>query len=1641
MKRGSITLYLIIGLLIVMILGFLMLGNNNISYNRSDSAEFSSMRNNLKIYVQSCLEQTALRAIDEHGLSDSSRQIEDYVDAHLFDCVDFSIFRGYTVDYRQPSTSVIMSDSSLFLTTQFPVTMKRSGDSLSLTEFSLKIKTSSVIETPGGLLRGGSILLTEDEDFIMKAEKDTKITDQKGNPVEQVIISTVDKEFDGLNNGVVVGEVAYNGQPSGARFSPPLTVTIKIHKRDIPIGYRAQELKVGFYDEDSGLWFTYTELPMDQQGDYYYFSASVEHFTPIAVVACGTQDNGVFHMRMNYAYASPIQPIAKEDGGFEELVWEANTLEGTIEGKHLNFDEMKKAHCEFLKPEEVKSAISLSDRHGYGSETHSDIEAPTASRKVYAMQADPEFPVQMGDALQAGDDIKECLFLLADWDDDDQSAVAVSGKDTCYADCVAKAKEMHKDIYNSLDADSEIRKIAKNADEYVEYFVYGKTNGQESMHSWQKTGDGILDTLTTDGDLSCAEAVCTVSAGALSTPLTYGYRDTSYTDWLESLPSAIPFMTDEGVGGYGEFMFDLYERGDACVDPNSLSASGAAATLLNPIHEKVDAESCTEITVGQKLFCGGAEIGPLGNTVIQDSGDGYSCSAGDKCIWSLNNPTVGNYGDGEKVSGELRAGVNIIGVWVANINNDADAGASAILEIRGTGITGQEDCGTTVQDRIEYIYGCGRNQPNPDYKGQVNCLAQVREGTAGNMRKTSICQMDYDGVGTVGTPCEQVMSELLPGDTVGGFCGTCPTEATPNADGRVDGYLCKICPGRMTERDDGCWCVNDITGSGEEYTADKGESYCCNGEILTKKDNPNFDGCWQTSPVALKKAGNVQCTFNTDLTSSSENCLCGDVELKDYYNDHQGQKPAKFYCDGSIFVDGAAPDLTCAYTSGENRLTATCSPNCQPPNVIISTGIIDPCTDGTNNICCAAAENTLGGCEYHLESTADAILEGVCQESCVAPYVKVTEQEGYALDADCDNGICCMPMVAPPVQQSCTCVASGTCQQVSFEGAQFNVECTNSAQSLCCLPQAATICVYSDNTDATMNLFFTAATLKNALENSPSLVVGKKIKYGVASEAECKKPQSDSQPLEANMCGSSVGRVCGEDSPICCDANGDAQGGFSCLVDTTTASIECSEDGLGGGTQWHARVDIAGEPECKKVDVSTVSDLSSYDLSSLVASGKDCRCGSSTLFTHPAEQESENKYCCNPTGSYKFYSNEYECKPPTNLGLNKECANGVGACKIKSSITTTDYDYCSPDLILYNNNDCDANAQLGCCIKIPTEKVCIVPDKNKPYCGGEYITRRAYNSETYRDYSLLPGITSEGDCPTLKCDEWDRQKNQLGCCVQSREACTFEPLTREQCQEEVGILKEPAWISYIGPYNFISKDPFCFYASDASNLNCKDQYCCKATGTGVMDSDTHYYNVINGKKVEKPDECYILEGLKDSDRKTLYKDIVPLSGKSCPLDCEQTPIIPDVTLVCEYRDAYFGGMSYNLIPESCTICTTVDGNWGKVTCNDDGTTTEVLCKEDCYETYDCNAKCFDEIDYCVGKGSPFVGGVAAVPKGCSACDRGSGFGAGDDIYTCLGNGKWSELDDCGGTGNGNCVRDSEGAAFCQEYCEEDGPPI
>ncbi|MFH2019899.1 MAG: hypothetical protein ABIJ34_00645 [archaeon] len=1012
MGKGSITLYVIIGLVLVLTVGlFLYSGDQGtLLREKSQSVEFSGMRSNLKIYVEGCLEQTTLKAIENFGLQNSEKDLEAYIDSRLFDCIDFGIFKGYNLEYEPPASKVTINENQLYVELSFPINVKHGSDEIDLHDFVYKFRSTTIVETPNGIMSAGTVLLTQDDDFVMKADKDTIVLDKNGNPVEVVSIKTLDKEFNGLHNGVVVGEVAYEGLPDGATFDPPLTVTIRISKNDIPVGYNPEELKLGYYDEDAGIWFTYTSLPFRVEDDYFYYSASVGHFTAIAVVACGKEgeliDNppNLFRIPLHYVYQSPIQPIAaSEESQPVTFVWQSSTNSICAEGKcaYLKPEDMANAHCLFF---DEKSASDTTD---VGTEAlHGSVQSgtPEVKDRKYNIEYEAGFPHTVFDETKGTNKkaVDQCKAMIKDWDADD--ITKTNPLPNCYAQ------------YKTIIGKYLLANVVKTNPEYYK-LIFGQESTTsptpEQVFSFffdETVGDGIAESITGE---PCAitdkfddPTNIALIKSIMATPKTYGFSKVIF----DSTSDTIKFDSSTGspseyVGGYSAFNFVLNEKGDSCIDTFNKDAK-TSVNLLAPIFydsQKPTGAACSKgdtnagfdpatIISNKNGLCGGNLLGPLGpeKDYKVDSGDGITCSSGDICLWRLN-PTRFLISISAKISeGKLKAGENAVGVIVNNkglIGSDmkeADAYANAYLEIKGTGIKGGfEKCSTNLQDRLNYLNGCGGPRTG-DASYLVTCLAILRD-KLGFSREGTLCDINGDKSNPDSTQinemnnliyfdykgkCDKYLLDVDSELSTGGICATCQ-----NGQKNGNSEKCKICPGKLTpgvdatvNGENGCYCGNT------PYTGKEDQIYCCNGYF--KKEECNM----QVSPIALKKAAAVcEYTINTDSDPKPKkigNCVestsCTDVVDATY---------------NTISVDCTIGKICCGQTMEQGGPGGPSQP--LPPG--------SPTLTGTNVLCCVGTkDSTLNYCPVQYFTTEE--MQAVGGSADCTKYGLSADYKGQVVD-------------------------------------------------------------------------------------------------------------------------------------------------------------------------------------------------------------------------------------------------------------------------------------------------------------------------------------------------------------------------------------------------------------------------------------------------------------------------------------------------------------------------------------------------------------------------------------------------------------------------------------------------------------------
>jgi hypothetical protein len=354
-KRGSsIAIYIIIGMIIV-ISALIYTSSKKkevsqvIDRGTRQALSIASMRGSLQFYVTDCLKQVAMLGMNNCGVDNCDVYIKDYIKNNILKCTaGLTAFSelGFTVDdaeYEEISVESKITDDSMIINLHYPVALLKAGDATNIDNFQFQIKREATIISPDGEIPPDSRIDSTDGNARLLFDPDvpTKITDKNGDPVEEVSVSFIDKNFDGLTNSVVVGTVVYEGKPDGVTFDPCVMMEIDVEVDQIPSNFPPEDLKVGWYDYETGMWNTYRNQfgskPKPGHPGVWTVSGCVNHLTPIAVNTCGSEEKGTYYLDLKGIFRNLIEPS-------DRWYWEINNPEPT--GIHLLPEMMDGENCE-----------------------------------------------------------------------------------------------------------------------------------------------------------------------------------------------------------------------------------------------------------------------------------------------------------------------------------------------------------------------------------------------------------------------------------------------------------------------------------------------------------------------------------------------------------------------------------------------------------------------------------------------------------------------------------------------------------------------------------------------------------------------------------------------------------------------------------------------------------------------------------------------------------------------------------------------------------------------------------------------------------------------------------------------------------------------------------------------------------------------------------------------------------------------------------------------------------------------------------------------------------------------------------------------------------------------------------------------
>jgi len=297
-KRGQVTTFIIIGLIIVVIVALILFLNYRFSENYSEAQRkgvqhFSINALKIEPYIKECIHQQAVVALVESiektgdvttlpPIEEIEELIEDHLNRRIDDCVDFLQFKEFEVEAGRINASVSVYKEHFVANIDWPILIKQNDLTITKedfrTEFPLKlnelyIKVQEIVED--NKENNKSI----DLDFILGQGLNIELIGCKGNSIKYMVN---DKEFM-LDNNILQ-----------FFFNTPIKELVEIFEFEngikFKLPFKAGKQVMRKQGEQKRLMFDTTEtgyiegcFKKDDKTEHYTFSLVENNNVPAAV--------------------------------------------------------------------------------------------------------------------------------------------------------------------------------------------------------------------------------------------------------------------------------------------------------------------------------------------------------------------------------------------------------------------------------------------------------------------------------------------------------------------------------------------------------------------------------------------------------------------------------------------------------------------------------------------------------------------------------------------------------------------------------------------------------------------------------------------------------------------------------------------------------------------------------------------------------------------------------------------------------------------------------------------------------------------------------------------------------------------------------------------------------------------------------------------------------------------------------------------------------------------------------------------------------------------------------------------------------------------------------------------------------------
>lgn len=294
MKKAQINYFLIIGIILVIVAGsfFVLQRTNKEKVIEDGNTGISDPEfKNAQVYLEDCTKNSVVKANEEIGLNEEEKEkYQYYLESEINRCMDSLLLNlkelGYTYVEADMTITAEYADNTITLKVDYPTKLEKDDKKFFFNSVNTAFDKTQYLKVNED---SQLMLVSSDSNARLVIQKDTDISLEKGDKVENIGIKVVEKNFDGLENGIVIGNLVYEGLPDGAKFSKPVEISIEYRKNDLLAYHDESSLSIAWWDETLKIW-----RGIDTTCENGVCKAEVNHFTKFAIVVdCGSDGNKV----------------------------------------------------------------------------------------------------------------------------------------------------------------------------------------------------------------------------------------------------------------------------------------------------------------------------------------------------------------------------------------------------------------------------------------------------------------------------------------------------------------------------------------------------------------------------------------------------------------------------------------------------------------------------------------------------------------------------------------------------------------------------------------------------------------------------------------------------------------------------------------------------------------------------------------------------------------------------------------------------------------------------------------------------------------------------------------------------------------------------------------------------------------------------------------------------------------------------------------------------------------------------------------------------------------------------------------------------------------------------------------------------